>query len=56
MWYVYIYIHTHRHAHAHTRIHTYTHMHTHTVEYYSAIKRNLAICNNVYGVRVYYAK
>ena len=40
----------------HIYVYTHTHTHTHTMEYYSAIKRNFAICNNIDGLGGYYAK
>ena len=32
-------------------VHTHTHTRTHTMEYYSAVKRNNAICHNIDGLR-----
>ena len=54
MWDIYIHTHTHTHAHTHTQWNTYI--------YVCGIlpgnqkEWNLAICNNMDGTRVYYAK
>ena len=50
-----IYTYTYIHAHAHT----HTHTHTHTLNgilFGHKKERNLAICNDVVGARVYYAE
>ena len=42
--------HTHTRVRVHTRTHTHTHTHTHTIEYYTAIKKETATCNNMGGI------
>ena len=38
------------HTHTRVHVHTHTHTHTHTIEYYTAIKKETATCNNMGGI------
>ena len=38
------------HTHTRVRTHTHTHTHTHTIEYYTAIRKETATCNNMDGI------